>query len=192
MPTVTGTRPDTGEIVTIEFHGNFPLKDPETDVFLSASKDDGSVWEPLFPNRERVRYEMLNDDRQEIIDTRPMAAAVEFSDHIPPERKIAQMMLDANFRAQVRQFLAEEEGVETFDEFPDYDDMDLGTDGLVSAHEIIRDHQSGLPIPRFLEGAINNVKQARTAAKAALATPPAGTPPSPSPAEEEPSADGDS
>lgn len=191
MPTVTGIRPDTGEIVTIEFSGNFPLKDPETDVFINSLASDKG-FEPLFPGRERVRFTFLNDDRQEMIDSRPMAAAVEFSDHIPPEHKIAEMMRDANFRAQVRQFLAEEEGVETFDDFPDYDDLDYGVDGLVSAHEIIRDHESGKPIPRFLAGVIKNVKDARTAAKAVLATHPAGTPPSPSPAEEEPSVDGDS
>jgi hypothetical protein len=183
MPEVRGFHPDTGEEITIVFTGNFPLKDPETGVFVmekESGKPDGPSV-PVFPGRERKRFTMLNANREEIIDTRPMAAAVMFSDHIPPEEKIKDMMRDANFRAQLRAYLAEEEGVDTYDDF-DYDDdllLETGVvDGFASPDEVVKDSDTGRSVPRALLDAFKGMKDAvKEAAK--KGTGPLGTNPPP-------------
>lgn len=159
MPQVKGFHPDTGEEIVIEFSGNFPLKDPETNVFVFETDDAKQESRPVFGGRSRERYTVLNAQGEEVLDDRPMAAAIQFSDHIPPEKKIQDMMKDANFRAQLRAYLAEKAGVDTYDEF-DFDEDVLGTDGFVSPHEIIHDPKAGRNVPRFLEGVFHNLKKA--------------------------------
>lgn len=182
MPEVKGFRPDTGEECTIRFTGNFPIKDPETDVFLAS--DEPGEFKPAFPGRSRQRFEVLSQQGEEILDSRPMASAVMFSDHIQPEDQIRELMKDANYRAHLRAWIAEQEGVETYDEF-DYDDDVIDTDGLVSAYELAHHKETDVVRPRLFHSALDAVANAVRRGSGPLATPaaPAGSPPSEEPAD---------
>lgn len=184
MTIVTGFDPKTGEEISVEFRGNFPLKDPDSNKFITH--DDGEV---MFPGRVRAAHSRFNKFGQEILDTRPMAASVMFSDHIPPEQKLRQMMQDANFRAQLRAYMAEEQGVDTFDEFEYDDEVLFGSKDPVSAHEMVYDKAANTNVPRFLEGALKAAKKAVQKGTGPLATPPANA--SASSPEASETADGD-
>jgi hypothetical protein len=210
MTMISGFCPSTGEELTVEFYGNFPMKDPETNIFITdpdgriffgdkglpeyiAINAKGEVVQNFVnskPQRERTRDRMLNAFGQEVLDTRPMAAAVMFSDHIRPEDKLRQLMHDANFRAQLRAYLAEEEGVDTYDEF-DYDDNLLfGDKEPVSAHEMVYDSAANSNVPRFLQGSLKAVKQAVQKGGGPLA-PSALPKPSPAPVVDQKAAEGE-
>lgn len=192
---VKGMHPVIGEEVTLLFKGDFPVKDPETNIFATdpegrilfgnsalqpyvAIDNTGKVidrFDVVKSGRARARFDNLNDFGQEVLDTRPMAAAVMFSDHIPPEVKIRQMMQDANFRAQVRAYLAEEQGVDTFDEFDYADDMLFPDKEPISAHEVVHDNVVNRNIPRFLQGRFKAVSKAVQAGTGPLAGTPANS-----------------
>lgn len=192
MPIVSGFHPETGEEIFIKFSGNFPFKDPDTNIFIFEKSEDGQM-KPKFAGRDRTRFEVLSAQGEEILDSRPMAAAVMFDDHIPPEQKIADLMRDANFRAYFRALLAEDRGVDTYDEF-DIDDQfeDLLKDrtDFDSPYEQAFDEQAGRSIPRALHGMFQTVKQVVQKGTGPLGTPPANDSVPPSPAEQEPSGDG--
>lgn len=170
MPEVKGFHPITGEEVTIKFQGNFPIKDPDSNVFVLEDDESGKSV-PRFPGRDRVRFQMLDANGEEVLDTRPMASSVMFSDHIPPEKKIADMMKDANFRAQLRAYLSEQEGVDTYDDFDYDDDLLFDPESPESPYEMVHDADIGKFVPRALQGTFKAVKKAIQKGTGPLATP---------------------
>lgn len=163
---VKGFHPETGEEITIEFKGNFPLKDPDTNIFFTVEEvkkrdlpsgfyaDAGKQF-PVFIGRERVRYSMLNQAGQEVLDDRPVAASVAFREDVSIEQRMQMMIADAEARVERR--LREAQG----NFYPTDLDSEIGEDEdleheetvdprYVSPHEFVNDNELGREVPRAL------------------------------------------
>lgn len=169
MKYVEGINPKTGEILKVAVTGNFPFKDPITNHFIV---DDSGVV--AIPGRERERFARLDASRHEIIDPRPMSAAIAFAPDVSPEEEVRRLIAAADRQVAANYARAEESDLEFYDDDDFETPEEGGIDNAKSPFEFVRDLVANRDVPRALQGYFKQPETAVPAPDVAEPLPPTG------------------
>lgn len=127
----------------------------------TISTHSGQVISVKNPQRERARFTKLDPvTREEIMDTRPMAASVAFAEELTTDQRIQQMIAAAEARVEARIAKAADSEIEFYDE-DDFFGVDDDTDDRFTAPgEFIFDPSLGREVPRAVSSIVKASKKA--------------------------------